>query len=213
MPPTPSPIELTTLIDACGTTTSALAKKTGLSFTAIRSWEHNKGRPNESSVFKLADALEVPIPLITATVWPDHPMNLKLRRINAGHTRPSLANTLNISETSVRYWETGRSIPNPPLFPTVAQTLNISPWELMRAINHHRPCGNPDNPNLDDVLLAYGWTKQALAEHLGLPYHTVTRIGHQPMYYPEDIAKKISTIIGIPTHIIKQAITNQKPAR
>ena len=59
---------------------------------------------------------------------------LKRHRLAMGLTQTALAKRVGVVPSTVCFWESGRWIPKPHHFPTIARVLGIDPLELTRVI-------------------------------------------------------------------------------
>lgn len=59
---------------------------------------------------------------------------LKRHRLSKGWTQRQLASKVGRTHTAVSLWESGKSLPDPDIFPKLARVLGIPPLELTKVI-------------------------------------------------------------------------------
>ncbi|KPH20714.1 MULTISPECIES: helix-turn-helix domain-containing protein [Rhodococcus] len=123
----------------------------------------------------------------------------KLRelRTKAGFTPDEFSVRLKVSRQSISHWETGRSVPPPPMLKQIAQLLMVSIVVLVPI---------PDNQlRMGDLRVRAGLTQKEAAELLDLSSSTLAEIekGQKPVN--EQRVKAIAALYNVEKSLVVAA--------
>ena len=121
-------------------------------------------------------------------------------RVAAGLTQERLAQILGTEQTRVSEWERGATTPRPALIPELAAAVGLDALEFLAA--------DPASPSLEDLRLAAGLSRQALAEEIGvsLPRYRRLEIGATRRDPSEALVGPLARVLAVPAVTVRQAI-------
>lgn len=124
------------LVDESQLTATEIGEKLGLGNSAISHYMTGRYMPNLQTTIKLADYFNCSIDYLLGITDDNSDKNFKScppfgKRFDAickekGITRYKLKNLANISETTMRYWVNGKTLPSVPCIALVADKLNCT---------------------------------------------------------------------------------------
>ena len=130
---------------------------------------------------------------------------LAAARAAAGLTQERLANIVGTEQTRVSDWERGATTPRPGLIPELAAAVGMDALEFLGA--------DPAEPALEDLRLAAGLSRQALAEEIGISLARYRRveIGATRRDPNAELIAHVAHVLAVPVVTVRRAICAARP--
>ena len=208
-----------------GLTLGGLARRLGLSQSAIRSYEAGYSHPSPQRLPELARALAMPEGEL-ARLLPPRPAThtpfgraLRELRERRGWTQEQLASRVGCTPSVISDYEVAGSYPAPENLRAVAAALGVPRLRLRALVAERGPAKRTTafGRLIRETRLARGMTQQQLAQAIGVAVYTVT-VYETTNTYPRErhlpgLIARLAKALDLSPAEIEESLSQRRPAR
>ena len=208
-----------------GLTQEGLARRLGLTRTAVRSYEAGHNHPSPQRLPELARALAVPegelAPLLPSRPTPSTPFGRAVRELRErrGWNQRQLASRIGCTASLISLYETAGTHPTPENLGAVAAALGVPRRRLLALVAERGPAKRATafGRLIRETRIARGMTQRQLAEAAGLRAHQIamyeTTNRHPRERHLPGLIARLAKALDLPPAEIEASLSQSRPAR